>query len=132
MGVAQDRLDLGLQNNAGRTESTVHRSKTEDLSAWINQVKIKKTVISRRRKADLRLRAMLSNALFKAENELKMKQQERYKKWQLIKRELFGDNLINECKVSDYNNFNMTFCEDFNSLNMFMSKVNGIKRTLER
>jgi hypothetical protein len=130
MGVAQDRLHHGLHNHAGETiSSSVHRSKTEDLSAWINQVKTKKTVICRRRRSDYRLRAMLSNALYKAENELKTKQQERYKKWQLIKLELFGDN---ECKDSDFSYNNVNSSEDFDSLNMFMSKVSEIKRNLER
>ncbi|KAF4531713.1 hypothetical protein B566_EDAN009348 [Ephemera danica] len=64
------------------------RVKTEELNTWINRLKLKKTLICRQRKADLRQRAMLSSALLRTETELKLKQQERYKKWQLIKSEI--------------------------------------------
>lgn len=136
MGVAQDRVDnIGLQNN-NNGDSIVHRFKTEELTAWINQFRIKRTVICKKRKSDYRLRAMIASALHKAEQELKMKQQERYKKWQLIKSELFGqsDVIINSnCKDENYCDWNpTTSSEDFDSLNMFMSKLNEVKRPLER
>jgi len=63
-------------------------SKTEELRLWISKVKLKKMLSKRERDFDLRKVAILESALLHAEMDLKQKQQERFQRWQTLKKSL--------------------------------------------
>jgi len=63
-------------------------SKTEELRLWICKVKQKKLMSKRERDFDLRKVAILESALLHAEMDLKQKQQERFQRWQTLKKSL--------------------------------------------
>jgi hypothetical protein len=79
--------------------------------------------------------AVLTNALVKAEMLLRMKQQQRYQRWQRVKTELFkGDcNVCNATTDGDRSTeWDEKTCEDINSLHSFMCLVNEVKSPLKR
>ena len=65
------------------------RGKTVSLFDWIGKVKCKKIEMRRKRRSqDLRVAAILTDALIRAEKELRRKQQERALKWAQLNIEL--------------------------------------------
>lgn len=61
-------------------------TRTETLSEWINTVRHKKGVIRRqRRNRDLRVAAVLTTAIQRAETELRRKQAERAQRWAQVR-----------------------------------------------
>uniref|UniRef100_A0A2H1VV60 SFRICE_031179 n=1 Tax=Spodoptera frugiperda TaxID=7108 RepID=A0A2H1VV60_SPOFR len=63
-------------------------SKTESLSNWVRQVKSKSLDAKTRRNRDLRIIAILSNSLSRAESELISKQRERARRWAQMQADL--------------------------------------------
>ncbi|XP_033227651.1 uncharacterized protein LOC117179716 [Belonocnema kinseyi] len=120
----------------------VHPSKTEQLAMWINRVRSKKVMRRRNRKRDLRVEAVLTSALFKAEFELRTKQRLRNIKWQELKKELMLDykygspncseEYSNYLRCHDHNPWKEPVCEELNSLNEFMTQLSEIKIPIER
>ena len=121
-------------------------SKTEQLSNWISRVRSKKIVRRRSPKRDLRVEAVLTNALFKAEFELRTKQRLRNIKWQELKKELklddyyckrgdgtsYSEEYSNYLRCQDNNQEEEALCEELRSLNDFMSQLSDIKVPIER
>lgn len=67
----------------------VKRSRAFSLFDWIGKVKCKKTEMRRRRRhQDLRVAAILTTALVRAEQEMRLKQQERALKWAQLNLEI--------------------------------------------
>ncbi|XP_006623318.1 uncharacterized protein LOC102674098 [Apis dorsata] len=119
-------------------------SHTEQLANWISRVRCKKLMCRRNRKRDLRIEAVLTYALFKAEHELRSKQLSRISKWQQFKKQFLKDADYSNCEF--YNNgdtknskscqennpWQGPLCPELSSLDNFMSKLGQIKVPLQR
>ncbi|KAG6800680.1 hypothetical protein HZU73_04071 [Apis mellifera caucasica] len=119
-------------------------SHTEQLANWISRVRCKKLMCRRNRKRDLRIEAVLTCALFKAEHELRSKQLSRISKWQQFKKQFLKDADYSNCEL--YNNGDIKnsksgqendpwqgpLCPELSSLDNFMSKLGQIKVPLKR
>ncbi|XP_058809909.1 uncharacterized protein LOC131675079 [Phymastichus coffea] len=129
-----------------------HPGHTEQLVNWIHRVRTKKIMCRRNRKRDLRVEAVLTSVLSKAELELRTKQISRIVKWQQMKDRLLEDI---KCKQAEHqsgkdkdggqkqsNNYGGTDTKEecnawelfpeLQSLDSFMSQLNEIKVSLER
>lgn len=116
-------------------------SKTEQLANWISRVRSKKIMRRRNRRRDLRVEAVLTSSLFKAEFELRTKQRLRNIKWQELKRELMLDYKYGNAHCNDYSNYfqcqeinpwKEPVCEELTSFNEFMSQLGEIKVPVAR
>ncbi|XP_076392309.1 uncharacterized protein LOC105663727 [Megachile rotundata] len=119
-------------------------SHTEQLANWISRVRCKKLMCRRSRKRDLRVEAVLTCALFKAEHELRSKQLSRISKWQQFKKQFLKDTDYSNChfynskdlknsKSCEENNpWQGPLCPELSSLDNFMSKLGEIKVPLQR
>lgn len=117
---------------------------TEQLANWISRVRCKKLMCRRNRKRDLRVEAVLTCALFKAEHELRSKQLSRITKWQQFKKQFLRETNYASCDF--YNGVDMEnsksyqeedpwqgpLCPELSSLDSFMSKLGEIKVPLQR
>lgn len=108
---------------------------TEELVCWINNLRCKRNNFKRKRDRNLRIEAILNCAITNSETELKYKQQQRYKKWQLIKYELLNNKF--ECDTPktpelEIDKWDTKTREDINSLHSFMSMLKEVKTTIER
>jgi len=111
------------------------QNRTDGLAVWITKVRVKKNCFKRQRRKNLRVEAVLTSALEKAEMLLRMKQQQRYHRWQRIKTELFkGDcNVCHITAVGDRSaEWDEKTCEDLDSLHSFMCLVNEVKCPIQR
>jgi hypothetical protein len=66
-------------------------SQTEQLVNWISRVRSKKIMCRKNRKRNLRVEAVLTSVLYKAEHELRHKQLSRIMRWQQMKQRLLED-----------------------------------------
>ena len=119
-------------------------SHTEQLTNWISRVRCKKIMCRRNRKRDLRVEAVLTYSLFKAEHELRSKQLSRISKWQQFKKQFLKDADYSNCdfyhdadmkhsKAYQPNNpWQGPLCPELSSLDNFMSKLSAIKAPLHR
>ncbi|XP_043477157.1 uncharacterized protein LOC122508105 [Leptopilina heterotoma] len=112
-------------------------SKTEQLANWISRVRSKKIMRRRNRRRDLRVEAVLTSALFKAEFELRTKQRLRNIKWQELKKELMLDykqcsDYTNYLQCQEINPWKEPVCEELTSFNEFMSQLGEIKVPVAR
>lgn len=109
------------------------QGQTDGLVDWITKVRVKKNSFKRQRRKNLRVEAVLTSALVKAETLLRMKQQQRYQRWQRLKVELTKADCNSVCSAtSSDNQWDEKICEDINSLNSFMSLLNEVKIPLQR
>jgi hypothetical protein len=106
-------------------------NKTEDLSAWIRKVRSKKVTIKRAtRGQDLRVLVVLSQALKKAERDLRQKQEERAQKWARIKSQLSEPkSLTDEEEAEQKRQIENLWSSELNGLNDFMKSLHQIKAT---
>lgn len=107
------------------------QGQTDELVNWITKVRVKKNTVKRWRKKDLRVEAVLTNALAKAEMELRLKQRQRYLRWQRVKSELYKATNRDDCS-SSYQQLDVKTCEDLSSLDSFMSMLKEVKIPLQR
>lgn len=120
-------------------------SHTEQLANWISRVRCKKLMCRRNRKRDLRVEAVLTLSLCKAEHELRSKQMSRISRWQQFKRQFLKEAEYTNCKFYNGNDMddNSQLCQENNpwqgplcpelsSLDTFMSKLGEIKIPLQR
>jgi hypothetical protein len=137
-------------------------SQTEQLANWISKVRSKKIMCRRNRKRNLRVEAVLTYVLNKAEYELRNKQTSRIMRWQKMKQRLLedlgkdGDYRDDEYKDGDfkdgdtykngldstncygvfnqdqYNAWSGPLCPELSSLDSFMSQLSEIKVPLQR
>lgn len=109
--------------------------KTSDLANWISKIKFKKLNNKVQKRKNLFIEAVLSNALTRAEYELRRKQQERKLRWQTFKSKWMTID-HNYCK--DSNNSNKMVCDDhqlyeeLNSLDNFMLQLKDVKVPIQR
>lgn len=116
-------------------------SKTEQLSNWIKKVRCKKLMCRRNRKRNLRIEAVLSYALYKAEYELRRKQLSRISQWRKLKPKFLQNSRSDDhnCESLEYseiyqesNLWHEPVCQELSSLNDFMLKLSEIKAPLQR
>ena len=119
-------------------------SHTEQLTNWISRVRCKKIMCRRNRKRDLRVEAVLTYSLFKAEHELRSKQLSRISKWQQFKKQFLKDADYSNCdfyhdegmkhskSYQPNNPWQGPLCPELSSLDNFMSKLSAIKAPLHR
>ncbi|XP_073968069.1 uncharacterized protein [Bombus fervidus] len=118
----------------------VKPSYTERLVTWISRVRCKKLRCRRYRRRDLRIEAMLTSTIFKAEDELRIKQLSRALKWQQLKKQLLKNaNYINYERYDDEDTSEQNspwkepeLCPELSSLDNFMSKLSEVKVPLQR
>jgi hypothetical protein len=112
------------------------QGQTDGLVEWITKVRVKKNSIKRLRRKNLRVEAVLTSALVKAETMLRMKQQQRYQRWQRLKVELYKADCNSVCSDASSDGQSIQWdektCEDINSLNSFMCLLNEVKSPLQR
>lgn len=118
-------------------------SETERLVTWINKVRRKKSKCRRNLRRDLRIEAMLTCALSKAENDLRIRQLSTAEKWQELKKQCLkkanytnyeqynGEDTENP-GLSQQNPQEEPLCPELSSLDDFMSKLSEIKVPLQR
>lgn len=120
-------------------------SHTEQLANWISTVRWKKLMCRRNRKRDLRVEAVLTCALYKAEHELRSKQLSRISKWQQMKTKLLketnyysncnfynGEDMKSQKSCQEEDPWRGPLCPELSSLDSFMSKLSEIKVPLQR
>jgi hypothetical protein len=122
----------------GDIRGTINRfgGQTDGLVDWISKVRVKKNSLTRRRKKNLRVEAILTSALIEAETLLRVKQQQRFQRWQRLKTEVCKADSGNVCNATYGDKLSCQWdektCEDINSLNRFMCLVNEVKSPLRR
>lgn len=100
--------------------------KTSDLSSWISKIRVKKFDFKCQKKRNLLVQAVLTNALARAENELRQKQQERRLRWH----NLMSKNAIDpeQCGSKVPSTWDMQTYEEINSgIDAFMNQLKTIK-----
>lgn len=115
-------------------------SSTKRLASWIRRIRSKKSRYCRNRRRDLRIEAMLTCALFKAENELRIKQSSKALKLQKLKEKLLKkENCINYERCDDEGTSQQSnpwkepdLCPELRSLDDFMSKLSEVKVPVRR
>jgi hypothetical protein len=127
-----------LQAGMGNIRGTINRfrGQGDGLVDWISKVRVKKNSLARRRKKNLRVEAILTSALIEAETLLRVKQQQRFQRWQRMKTEVCkadGGKVRNGTASDNLSNqWDEKTCEDIDSLNRFMCSVNEVKSPLQR
>ena len=100
---------------------------TEELVKLISQFRSKKMFLKRKQKRDLRVEAILSNVLTRAQQELKAKQQQRLRKWLEVKSDLgISDNL--KCDADVWREKEL----GLDSLHSFMLQLQEVKTCVSR
>ncbi|KAL2741749.1 hypothetical protein V1477_009378 [Vespula maculifrons] len=89
-------------------------SKTEQLSNWIKKVRCKKLMCRRNRKRNLRIEAVLSYALYKAEYELRRKQLSRISQWRKLK-----PKFLQNSRSDDHNCESLEYSEIYQESNLW-------------
>lgn len=102
-------------------------SKSESLSNWVRQVKNKSMSAKTKRKRDLRIIAILSNSLFRAESELVMKQRERARKWAQMQASLGLSNIEEEMVKQQREKIDNIWKNDLSGLDSFFKELDNVK-----
>jgi hypothetical protein len=109
--------------------------KTHRLVDWIDKVRIKRNALKRKRRNNLRIDAILTSALVKAETMLKMKQHQLSQRLQHLEAEMCKI-WYNVCKDTPKDNLSDHWDEEthecINSLNRFMCLLNEVRSPLQR
>lgn len=102
-------------------------SKTESLSNWVRQVKNKSQNAKTRRKRDLRIIAILSNSLTRAESELVTKQRERARRWAQMQADLGLSSKEEEIAKEQREKINNLWKNDLSGLDTFFRELDNVK-----
>ncbi|XP_028036657.1 uncharacterized protein LOC114247806 [Bombyx mandarina] len=106
-------------------------SKTESLSNWVRQVKNKSLTAKTKRKRDLRVIAILSHSLVRAETELVMKQRERARKWAQMQVDLGLSNKEEEIARRHREKIDYLWKNDLSGLDSFFKELDNVKPILK-
>lgn len=102
-------------------------SKTESLSNWVRQVKSKSNKAKNKRKRDLRVIALLTHSLSRAENELLSKQRERARRWAEMQIDQGLRHKKEEAARKEKERINDIWKNDLSSLNNFFLELDKVK-----
>lgn len=112
------------------------QGQTGGLVDWIAKVRVKKRSLTRHRRENIRVEAILNSALMEAETLLRMKQQQRFQRWQHMKVEVCKADCTNVCSATSNDSVSVQWDEktreDINSLDRFMCLLNEVKTPLQR
>lgn len=102
-------------------------SKTESLSHWVRQVKSKSISVKTKRKRDLRIIAILSNSLTRAEGELVTKQRERARRWAQMQADLGLSKKEEELARQQREKIDNIWKNDLSGLDSFFKELDNVK-----
>lgn len=107
------------------------------LCDWIGKVRVKKREIRRRKSpTDLRIAAMLTTALQRAEAEMRRKQQERAMKWAELNLQIrqipIPKNIDDEEEIQRKKEIDELWHTELNGLDNFINSLNQIKTNVVR
>ncbi|KAI5643181.1 hypothetical protein NE865_04903 [Phthorimaea operculella] len=102
-------------------------SKSESLSNWVRQVKNKSLNAKNKRKRDLRIIAMLSNSLYRAESELVSKQRERARRWAQMQADLGLSHAEEEMARLQRQKIDNIWKNDLSGLDSFFKELDNVK-----
>ncbi|CAF4868689.1 unnamed protein product [Pieris macdunnoughi] len=102
-------------------------SKTESLSNWVRKFKSKSLNAKTKRKRDLRMIAVLSNSLSRAENELLSKQRERARKWAQMQADLGITDKEEELAKQEREKIDNLWKNDLSGLDSFFKELDNVK-----
>lgn len=102
-------------------------SKTESLSNWVRQVKHKSLNARTKRNRDLRVIAILSNSLTRAESELVTKQRERARRWAQMQLDLGLRNKDEEATLQHKEKIDSLWNTDLSCLDNFFKDLDNFK-----
>lgn len=105
-------------------------SKTESLSNWVRQVKNKSLNAKTKRNRDLRIIAILSNSLIRAESELITKQRERARRWAQMQVDLGLCNKEEEIARQQREKIDSIWKNDLSGLDSFFRELDRVKPVL--
>lgn len=102
-------------------------SKTESLSNWVRKVKCKSLNAKTKRKRDLRIIAILSHSLSRAESELLTKQRERARRWAQMQADLGLNNKEEEIAKEQREKIDNFWKNDLSGLDNFFKELDNVK-----
>ncbi|XP_047537055.1 uncharacterized protein LOC125071040 [Vanessa atalanta] len=102
-------------------------SKSESLSNWVRKVKCKSLNAKTKRKRDLRIIAILSHSLSRAESELLTKQRERARRWAQMQADLGLNNKEEEVAKQQREKINNFWKNDLSGLDNFFKELDNVK-----
>lgn len=111
------------------------KSQAVSLFEWIGKVKCKKVEMRRkRRQQDLRVAAILTTALLRAEQEMKMKQQERALKWAQLNLELKRHSALSTIEGEEKHKKEVSdmWNSELSELDEFINSLSQVKTTVVR
>lgn len=106
-------------------------SKTESLSSWVRKVKCKSLNAKTKRKRDLRIIAILSNSLSRAESELLAKQRERARRWAQMQVDLGLHSKEEEAAKQQREHIDNLWKNDLSGLDNFFKELDNVKPILD-
>ncbi|CAH2094667.1 unnamed protein product [Euphydryas editha] len=107
-------------------------SKCESLSNWVRKVKSKSIRAKSKRKRDLRIIAILSQSLSRAESELLSKQRERARRWAQMQADLGLYNKEEEAAKQHREKINNIWKNELSGLDNFFKELDNFKPILNK
>lgn len=111
------------------------KGKCVSLFDWIGKVKCKKTEMRRkRRQQDLRVAAILTTALVRAEQEMRIKQQERALKWAKLNLEINQRSVLKTAEEEEKHKKEISemWNSELSELDEFINSLSQIKTSVVR
>lgn len=106
-------------------------SKTESLSNWVRKVKRKSKYAKSKRNLDLRIIAILSTSLSRAESELLTKQRERARRWAQMQADLGLCNKEEEAARQHKQKIDNLWKNDLSGLDSFFRELDNVKPVIK-
>lgn len=122
---------MGYSLNEKKSIVDFCESKTESLSNWVRQVKSKSLNAKTKRKRDLRIIAILSNSLSRAESELISKQRERARRWAQMQADLGLCNKEEEVAKQHQKKIDNFWKNDLSGLDSFFRELDNVKPAIK-
>lgn len=124
-------FNMGYSSNEKKSIVDFCESKTESLSNWVRQVKSKSLNAKTKRKRDLRIIAILSNSLSRAESELISKQRERARRWAQMQADLGLCNKEEEVAKQQQKKIDNFWKNDLSGLDSFFRELDNVKPAIK-
>lgn len=102
-------------------------SKNESLTNWVRQVKSKSCKVRSMRRRNLRVIALLTNSLSRAENELLSKQRERARRWAELQMDRGFHQSEEEASRKEKERIDNIWNSELSGLNNFFRELDQVK-----
>lgn len=106
-------------------------SKTESLSNWVRQVKSKSLSAKTKKNRDLRIIAILSTSLLRAESELIAKQRERARRWAQMQADLGLTDKEEEMARQQRKKIDNIWKNELSGLDNFFKELDNVKPMID-